>query len=291
MEAYDNYDGTSYFSQRLGEILGDRAVLVTAAGNFGQSHWEGRFTDRQRDGYHDFTPEGGALQLRLRKDIDYKFLLSWSDNWLDPKIDFDLQVLNAAGTPLYDASGTPYRSSNRQGPQGPQERIRSFRSYLPGTQTYQLRIEARKLTKEAGPMPHLELYMYPPPEGSMPGPQPNSSLAGGLATSRSLSVVPVSATGFSHSSEGPTNDNRVRPDFAAGGAVQLQGAHLEGTSFATPRVAAAFALIMTKYPSWTVEQATEYLRSFCPADTDTDKDNQYGWGEIDFESLVQALTS
>ncbi len=295
MDAYDDYDGTGYlFGNTLGDIIGDHAVLVAAAGNFAQSHWEGAFADTDGDRAHNFTATDNFLEVELDGNEVYNFLLSW-DDWENPQVDLDLYLLDETGEPLYDDLGQPVKSINRQGErqfEKPTERIRSFAPPYPGTRKYHLQIAAHALRSDAPP-PHFELYMYPWPEGGMPEAQPESSLASGLAVARSASVVPVAATEFVHSSQGPTNDGRIRPDFAADGVVrvgEIEAMWPVGTSFAAPRVAAAFAHVFSRHPDWSVSEAIRFVRRFSlKGDQRAAKDNQYGWGPIDFDRLRAAL--
>ena len=292
MDAYDDYDGTAYLFT-LDDILGDRAVLTAAAGNFAQSHWEGAFADANGNQFHAFSPGQDFLDVQLKSNVAYTFLLSW-DDWEQPTIDLDLSLLDASGAPLADAAGKPVRSTNRQGLnqfEKPMERIRSFTPFLPGTQTYRLQIEALKLKGGDAPPPHLELYMYPAPERSTPDAEPASSLAAGLATARTPGVVPVAATGFARSSQGPSNDLRVRPDFASNGVVQWSTTRYEGTSFATPRLAGAYTLVFSQHPDWSTQQATDFLQRFTASGgVDSPKDTRFGWGALDFNALLKALS-
>ena len=293
MNAYDDYDGTGYlFGPTLGDILGEGTVLVAAAGNFAQSHWEGAFDDPDGDHNHNFTNVQNDLALQLSSDQVYSFLLSW-DDWAQPEVDLDLYLFDETGAQLYDFSGRPLQSTNRQGAnqfERPLERIRSFAPPYPGTQTYRLQIRAHTLRANA-PAPRFELYMYPWPEGGMPAAQPASSLADGFATAGAETVVPIAATAFPHSSQGPTNDGRMRPDFAADGVVrvgEVPASWPVGTSFAAPRVAAAFALVFSRHPTWTAQRATYFIRRFA-SDGDGEKTPEYGWGAIDFDRLRTAL--
>ncbi|GIV57515.1 MAG: hypothetical protein KatS3mg042_0428 [Rhodothermaceae bacterium] len=294
MDAYDHYDGSGYlFGPNLSEILGERTVMVAAAGNFAQSHWEGVFSDPDGDGLHNFTPADDFLTLSLSGDEVYQFLLSW-DSWSEPDVDLDLALFDDTGQPLYDLDGYPVRSANRQAPgqfEKPVERISGFAPPYPGERDYRLQVRAHHIPD--GRTPHFELYMYPWPAGARPVPVVQSSLASGLAVARPEAVVPVAAVDFDHSSQGPTNDGRVRPDFAADGVVrqgEVPSLWPAGTSFATPRVAAALALVFARHPDWTAAQAIRFLRSFvAPRPEGPEKDNHLGWGAIDFDRLRAAL--
>jgi len=286
MQAYDHYDGTSYFAQRIDEILGGNPVFVAAAGNFARSHWEGDFVASSTTGTHLFTPQQDYLDVQLVGGRRYNFLLSW-DDWDDLDHDLDLQVFDETGQPIYRAPGRPYASANRQvagGYENPVERIRGFLPPFPGTRTYRLKIQPHRITEER-PAPHFELYVYPPPVSANPAPLSGSSLSW-LATTRS--VVPVSATDFAHGSQGPTNDDRIGLDFAADGKVMFGETTQEGTSFAAPRVAAAYALIFARHPDWTLEQASALLQHVVSGES-PERGPRYGWGVIDFDALNEAL--
>lgn len=294
--AYDHYDGTSYFSRRIEEILGTSTPLVVAAGNFAQSHWQADYGDTDSDGTHDFDPRAEMLELKLSNGRFYNFMVSWNDWGGNPRTDLDVEVYNAAGELLLDRRGRPYASRSVQGPSEyaePVERIRGFKPMYPGTRSYYIRIYQKRNTPDpALRETNFELYVSPPPEGGLPGPVGASSLAAGLATTNSKLVIPIGANDLSHSSQGPTNDGRIRPDFSAKGVVDLGGAQIRGTSFATPRIAAALSLVFSRHPDWSVEQAYDFLRRFAvQPDGSAGKNDRFGWGQVDLDALVEALTS
>ncbi len=291
--AYDHYDGTSYFSRSVVDILGDETTMVVAAGNFARSHWEGPYKDNNLNGAHDFAPKADYLEVKLDHTKRYSFLLSW-DDWGAPARNLDLEILNEDGERLSDAFGRPYASRNVQSPDGyiePVERIRNFEPFYPGIRTYRVRITSPNRTSPSDVAPSLELYIYPPPESSTPEPDEESSLASGLATARSSSIVPVGASNFLHSSKGPTNDGRVRPDFSTSGVVKLNQASFEGTSFATPRIAAVFASIISMHPDWTTDQVEAFIQKSATKSSDfVQKNNTVGWGDLDIDELTTILS-
>jgi subtilisin family serine protease len=293
--AYDHYDGSSYFSRRIAQLLGTTTPLVAAAGNFAESHWQAQYGDSDSDGIHDFDPFAEMLEVKLVNGRFYNFLLSWNDWGGDPRVDLDIELYNAAGELLLDRRGRPYASRSVQGPTEyaqPVERVRAFRPIYPGTRSYYVKVFRKRGTPDPTARgTEFELYVSPPPEGSTPGPVALSSLASGLATTDSRSVIPVGANDLTHSSQGPTNDGRIRPDFSADGSVEFGGGRIRGTSFAAPRVAAAIALIVSRHPGWSVEEAYDYLRRFAVQPDGTPvKNARFGWGQIDMDALVEAIT-
>ncbi len=100
----------------------------------------------------------------------------------------------------------------------------------------------------------------------------------------SCGAVDLQGTIASFSSHGPTADGRIKPDLCALGV----GAYIatassfssytngRGTSFSTPLIAGAAALVMEKYPYLPPAQIIERLKKYASyADT---PDNRYGWG-------------
>jgi hypothetical protein len=86
------------------------------------------------------------------------------------------------------------------------------------------------------------------------------------------------------SSRGPTADGRVKPDFTAPGVAVcvVSGSglvRLDGTSFATPLVAAAAALVQQLHPTLTPMQLRDAFRA--SATNRAAPDNDRGWGRPD----------
>jgi serine protease AprX len=101
-----------------------------------------------------------------------------------------------------------------------------------------------------------------------------------------VNVVP------SFSSHGPTADGRIKPEVLARGvAAFLAGTDSthdfvsgSGTSFATPLVAGASALILEAHPNWTPMMVREAL--MMTADGNTAPNNTRGFGLIDVLSAI-----
>jgi subtilisin family serine protease len=90
------------------------------------------------------------------------------------------------------------------------------------------------------------------------------------------------------SSPGPTADGRIKPDVAAQGQSvttvlatdsTAYTSTASGTSFSTPLVAGACALILQKNPEWGPMDVLEALRE--EASQSASPDNDLGWGIID----------
>ena len=96
----------------------------------------------------------------------------------------------------------------------------------------------------------------------------------------------------SFSSHGPTSDGRIKPEVLARGvSTFLAGTdstnHFysgSGTSFATPLIAGACALILEAHPNWTPLMVREAL--MMTADGNTSPDNTRGFGLVDVVAAI-----
>lgn len=121
------------------------------------------------------------------------------------------------------------------------------------------------------------------------------------------------------SSGGPTRDGRLKPEIAAPGrtivsALSRQAAApiqliapdsvhvaLQGTSMAAPHVTGAIALVLQYAPNLTPEEVKAHLAATAVQDAftrhaytgepDGVPNNQWGYGKLDVEALVQAVAS
>ena len=93
----------------------------------------------------------------------------------------------------------------------------------------------------------------------------------------------------SFSSPGPTYDGRIKPEVCAWGVSNLVAAIAKdggdtyvtgsGTSYATPLVAGAVALLLEAHRDWTPAQVRDALMK--TANNTSAPNNDYGWGIID----------
>ena len=108
----------------------------------------------------------------------------------------------------------------------------------------------------------------------------------------SVGAVDASNVTPSFSSHGPTADGRIKPEvlargvatFLAGTDSTLDFLSGSGTSFATPLVAGACALILEAHPNWTPMMVREAL--MMTADGNTTPDNTRGFGLIDVVAAI-----
>lgn len=116
-----------------------------------------------------------------------------------------------------------------------------------------------------------------------------------------IAVGAVDARGHiaSFSSPGPTFDGRTKPEVCAQGVDNWMAGNRadgsdtfrrgSGTSFATPLVAGAAALILEAHRDWTPRRVRQALLQ--TAENSLHPDNNYGWGIIDAASAAFAAWS
>ncbi len=110
-----------------------------------------------------------------------------------------------------------------------------------------------------------------------------------------ISVGAVNAEGTiaGFSSRGPTFDGRIKPEVVARGVnvVTASGyspiayGRSKGTSFSTPLVAGAAALVLQAHPSWSPFQVRRALME--TANNAIIPNNVYGWGVIDAMKAIE----
>jgi subtilisin family serine protease len=101
-----------------------------------------------------------------------------------------------------------------------------------------------------------------------------------------VGAVDALGTIASFSSPGPSYDGRTKPEVSAMGVGNYFALNVDtvsfsngsGTSFATPLVAGASALLAEVHPEWTAMDLLERLKS--SASRSGTPDNDYGWGII-----------
>lgn len=250
----------------------DHGILwVNAAGNQAKRHYEATFTDE-------------TINITASAGQTINVYLTW-DAWPRTNQDYDLY--------LYNRSSLVAWSENSQ--TGTQEPIEDISYSVPadGAGIYDLRIQKISATSNH----QLEVYsLY-------------HNLSPAVASSSLLSpadadgAMAVGAIDYSNwttgpqetsSSQGPTNDGRIKPDICGPDNVSnytyapfLFG----GTSAATPHVSGAAALILERYPTYNVPQLWGCLTASAIDMGSSGKDNIYGHGRLNLSSCRAIIST
>jgi hypothetical protein len=283
------YDGPGNGTGPIASVIQSSAVgqgmfylnsAGNSAGRFGArgSYWRGSWVDANGNNFIDFAP-GDELM-----GFDCSFLngLRWNDFGEGAgTTDYDFYLYNS--TPAVIAE-----SEDSQGSSGgtalPIERIDSY-SCPAGGVAFMAIFRFNAGSGSAGDV--LEIMTngaeveYPQNPFSASGPMADLNSPGAVAVG---AVDPALGTTIAnYSSEGPTNDNRIKPDLSAAACVKSLSyapGCFNGTSSSTPVTAGAAALVLSAGAANSPSSLKSYLLNATVDRGAPGSDNIYGRGEL-----------
>jgi pSer/pThr/pTyr-binding forkhead associated (FHA) protein/subtilisin family serine protease len=273
-------DGSDEAAAMVDEAVSSGVLWVNSAGNAAEEHYRGLFTDTDGDGLHEF-PDGTEAIGLYQYSPDLTAALNW-DDWQAVTEDYDLFLYDDQGDLLASAEDT---QSGLPG-QGAAELLIG-RDVPEGV--YYLSIKAHSTTRPGT----LDLYTlgaaleFPVAEHSLGSPaDARGAVAVGATEYRDDSLA-------SYSSQGPSNDGRLKPDLSAPAGVSSATYAPEvfnGTSASTPHAAGAAALVWSAFPGYTAGQVREYLETHALDLGSQGPDNGYGHGRLRLPSPPAEIT-
>ena len=248
-------------------------LWVNSAGNNTYKHNEGVFTDADADDYHEFAPGDEILGVYLSLGEMGKFSLTWA-GWPSSFHDFDFY--------LYDNSlNLVDWSTNYQSPGEPVESIYYTATY----EGWYYLVIYRAVASLGVPYDITtgSYVQYPVFEGSVLAPSDSPrALAVGAIHKDDWYSGPIAW----FSSQGPTNDGRIKPDIAGPDSCATFSydppGWWTGTSSASPHVAGAAALVKSILPGLvTHDDLRDWLTDHAIDMGDPGFDNVFGHGRLD----------
>jgi subtilisin family serine protease len=251
-------------------------LWVNSAGNSGQRHWSGVYTDANLNGVHEFAPGDELNRVTIAGGGSTCVFLKW-DAWPVTAQDYDLNLVQLS-TLTTAASSTNLQT----GSQAPRESLCFTNSGV--TETFGIAITR----SSAITSPRFDLMVstsdlqYRVLAGSVV--EPASS-----ASAMAVGAVCWQNSGLrTYSSQGPTIDGRVKPDIAGpdGTSSSVYGASsgctggFQGTSASSPHVAGAAALVRQAHPTFGPDQLQAFLEGRAIDLGTIGRDNGFGAGKV-----------
>ena len=236
------FDGTGPTARAVDRAAAAGILWFNSAGNYALLHWSGAWADADADGDLDW-PNGDNWTFPRSPGQPITFALSWTSPPGGTPTDLDLSLERREA----DGSWTPVAASaDRQSAGLPTaERITGYAP--PAAAEYRLRV-----VRVSGPPPEgpLTLFSREIPLAAIGG-LPESSIPTPGDAAGAIAIGAVDWRGNarkSYSSQGPTDDGRLKPDLVAPTDTRIVGPAgvraIGGTSNAAPNAAGAAAVVL-----------------------------------------------
>jgi pSer/pThr/pTyr-binding forkhead associated (FHA) protein/subtilisin family serine protease len=271
-------DGTGEDAELVDEVVAEGILWVNSAGNEGESHYRGTFTDVDNDGLHEF-PDGEEHMMVWPYASQLTVVLNW-DDWQAVREDYDLFVYDSDGELIASAEDSQTGAVGQVSAEG--LILSSLSDSL-----YYVAIKSYSATRAAT----FDLYTlgtdieFPVSEHSLNTPaDARGALTVGATEYRDDTLA-------SYSSQGPSNDGRLKPEMTApagvsGATYGPEG--FDGTSASTPYVAGAAALIWSAFPTFTRDDIITFLQTRALDLGPSGPDTRYGYGRLQLLAAPEA---
>lgn len=278
-------DGTGELDALVDHAARKGITWINSAGNEGsQQYWRGSWTDTDGDNWMEFGPGDETLDIDTFQSGGCVDILGfrWSD-WgaAATRTDYDVYVYEDGVRSYPDHTGNYPPNQQSGAPPIELDGVGGCSSADVDVRVYR----AAPGSGSAGDV--LELLVY---SGELERSQSASSAGTGIVDSRNRAVLAIGAVdpatsgtiGY-YSSQGPTNDGRVKPDVAgvAGLSTSVFGTRqFSGTSAAAPAVAGIAALLAGANQAATAEGLAAAVKFHVVDRGAPGADNVYGAGEV-----------
>jgi len=257
-------------------------LWVNAAGNSAKMHYQDFFLDTDGDDWHEFTSGDETNDIQLTSLAYIYVFLTWN-SWPTTDQDYDLYLFD-------DALNLVAWSDDWQtGTQEPTEAI----YYIAPAGTYKIAVAKYSATgdQKVKIFTFYQDLEYQTAAHSLMAPAD----ATGVMTAAAIDQANwTTGPQESFSSQGPTNDGRIKPDISAPDGVSsftYGTTGFFGTSASSPHVAGAAALVLSAMPGLSPNELQSYLEGWAVDMGDAGKDSIYGSGRLRLRLVAANLES
>ena len=291
------YDGTGAICSMVDNAISHGIVWVNSAGNSARHHYRAVFSDNGHNRHIFNEPDDTINPTGPYNAGQYiSICMNW-DKYLFTDQDYDLYLAKDTGSVtrkwvLVDSS-TNRQSGGSTIQDVPQESITFENSE--DDAMYGLLVKRLPTTVE-----DVDFTLFSLEQRGLSYYTESSSLTDpgtitDVVTVGAINRLVYNTTGAieSFSSQGPTTDDRIKPDVAApDNCISHAYGYWWGTSLASPHTAGICALIKSRFPSYSDTNTREYLYNNCTVDLGTSgKDNIYGYGKIVMPDIAITVNS
>lgn len=299
---YGAHDGTTNLDKLVENVVSRGVLWVNAAGNEGGEHWLGTLADENHNGFVDVNENRQGDHLALEtcgqnsKCDGFTIQVNWDDWQSSPRrsgtVDIDAWLVNAGANGRLNivAQATKARSENDI----PME-VFSFPNNLPQG-VYGLVLKANKIQKD------MRVHVLVKGDAVLQQKNPQGSVGIPATSEAALSVgaydVRKKEIAY-YSSQGSTDDLRLKPDISAPAGVknnayatETKEGRFHGTSAAAPHMAGFAALVKQQFPSLSATQLKQkILRNAANSLYDNGPNSIAGVGLLDASMLANEAAS
>ena len=272
-------DGTGFINDIVNSAKAQGILWVNSAGNEAQHHWMGPWDDPDADDLLSFSEADETNHIDARAGEVIIIVLKWDDPFDTSCNDYDLWLLDPTVTTIVAVSENfqdfctsgldsfPIEFFSYEVPETGRYHLVIFSFLADGLATFHLYSLAHGC-------PVLE---YCVKSGSIlePADNPDVLAAGAVRWNTPDTIEPFS-------SQGPTDDGRIKPDLVApDGVSNVTFGAFFGTSASAPHAAGAAALVKQWQPDWSQDEIRSFLLSRAVDLGDPGADNAFGAGRLD----------
>ncbi len=294
-------DGTTPFSNSplvsVDNAVSSGIIWVNSAGNSARANWFGDFADTNANSVHDFSQadECNGVIIQLEPFEGFTAQLRWEDSWGGASSDLNLYLISLSGNTFRLSDDSVAKSETEQAGKPddiPFEGIGIEYGDIPDG------VYCLAVNKHSGPAPDWIQILVWGATGPLQHYTPDHSIAN-PAESDNPGLLAVGAAGRNgsldnpfdtnkiepFSSQGPTLDDRIKPDIVGADAGQSvtyrsqrnPSGYFFGTSQASPHVAGLAALVKQRFPEKSPQQIAQYLKDNAEA-RGAVPNNTWGYG-------------